>query len=55
MRIFRPENSLAITRNLWLILLSKILLFFFFKQSKKNVELEGFQICNLFFCSFSGC
>jgi hypothetical protein len=27
MRLFHPENSLVVTRNLWLILLGKILLF----------------------------
>jgi len=38
MRLFRTLNSLVVSRNLWLILLSKIWLFFKFSQThiKKN-------------------
>jgi hypothetical protein len=44
MRIFRTLNRLVVTRNLWLIILCKILLFFtfdkhtlkFFKYSKDS-------------------
>jgi hypothetical protein len=55
MRLFHPLNSLAVGRNLRLILLSKFWLFFKFSQTyiKKFLKFEGFQICALF-SSFCG-
>ncbi len=57
MRIFCPVNSLVVSRNLWLILLSKIWLFLdlvkrVFKKLKNSKDLKSALI---FFSSFSGC
>jgi hypothetical protein len=45
MRIFHPENSLVVSRNLWLILLSRIFLCVKFNQLyiTKNYEIPRIQ------------
>jgi hypothetical protein len=46
MKLFHPVNSLVASRNLWLILLSKIRLFLYLVKHTSNIL--GFQICAYF-------
>ncbi len=53
-RLFHPVNSLVVSRNLWLILFSKILLFFnLFKHTSKNSKDSKSVL--IFFSCFSSC
>ena len=56
MRIFHPVNSLVVSRNLWLLLLIKILLFLNLVQDTLKIYkiLRISNLC-LFFSSFRGC
>ncbi len=56
MRLFHPVNSLVVSRNLWLILLSKIWLFKFSpRYIKNNSKIRRVQICANGFAIFNGC
>ncbi len=57
MRPFHPENSLVVSRNLWLISVSNIWMCLYLVKhtSNKFLKLQGLQICANFFYSFSGC
>ncbi len=57
--LFNSVNSLVVSRNLWLILIMKILLFLnFVKHTLKHFyiskPLSISNMCQFFFCSFSG-
>jgi len=57
MRICHPKNSLVVSRNLWLILLSKIWLILNLvkKIHQKFLKFQGSQICAYFFSSYRDC